>query len=102
MSAPVKGVPVHAIGCPKANNRCTQPGLVPLKPLYLTLLFSKFGKELPDQGGHRRIQLGRFDTRPAIGVIIHRNCDILHIFTVMRSPAKFKPGKGCLGPVLLG
>jgi Transposase DDE domain len=35
-----------------------------------------------DQGGDRRVALGGFNPGSPVSFVVHRNCDILHIYTV--------------------
>jgi hypothetical protein len=43
---------------------------------------SKAGQKLPDKRRDRGAALGRTDAGQFVGLIVHRNCDVFHIFTV--------------------
>jgi hypothetical protein len=72
---------------------CSEPGMASAdlcnhlilfadKPLGLRLLLSEIDQKASDEGRNRSISFGRFDPCPTIHVFLHRNCDILHGFTI--------------------
>jgi hypothetical protein len=84
-------LPRHAISGAKGSNALAQRALLSLQALDVTFAGSKLCQEAFDQRGYRCVLLSGFYARPAVGLIVHSNCDVFHVITIsQRHPASVK------------
>jgi len=72
----------EAVTGAEASDACSQRPLLASKTISLRLALGELNEEVADNRGDRRILLSGFDSRAAVGLIVHSNCDVLHSYTV--------------------
>ncbi len=82
MLAQMKFVARYVVGSPEIADGGAQRLLLTLQPFVLRLVLSNIIEELFYQRRHGSILFGGLYAGAAIGFIVHRYCDILHVFTV--------------------
>ena len=78
----------QAVRGAKTVNARPQRALLALQSFGVGFAGSQLGEEPRDQRRHRGVPFGGFYARPAIGLIVHSNSDILHIVTLSQEASQ--------------
>lgn len=68
----------HAVTGAKPDDARSQGPLLASKTISRGLAVGELNEEVADDGGDGGLVLGGFDSRAAVRLIVHSNCDVFH------------------------